>query len=105
MKKKIKKSDIDILKFKIIAEKEAKKREDEAREKAFLLMLAIPLNVLMHDYWGEEKSKELAPDFIEQCCNLYEAVQDGVVSYEDMAELIFDYAGITIDSNWLKKGE
>lgn len=98
-----KRKDLEKLKFRALAEKETRKREDEAREKAFLLMLAVPLNVLLHDYWGEEKSKELAPEFIEKCFGLYEAVQDGVVGYDDMAELIFDYAGVQIDAKWLTK--
>ena len=74
--------------------------EDKANEKAFLYMLAIPLNVLV-DQWGDE-AKEKAPEFIEDVLGLYEAVQDGVVSDDQLAELLYDIAGVKIEADWLK---
>ena len=74
--------------------------EDKANEKAFLYMLAIPLNVLV-DQWGDE-AKEKAPEFIEEVIGLYEAVQDGVVSDDQLAELLVDMAGVEIEADWLK---
>ena len=74
--------------------------EDKANEKAFLYMLAIPLNVLV-DQWGDE-AKEKAPEFIEEVIGLYEAVQDGVVSDDQLAELLDDIAGVKIEAEWLK---
>lgn len=75
--------------------------EDEANEKAFLYMLAIPLNVLV-DQWGDE-AKEKAPEFIEEVIELYEAVQDGYVSEDQLAELLEDMAGVKIEAKWLKR--
>ena len=74
--------------------------EDKANEKAFLYMLAIPLNILV-DQWGDE-AKEKAPEFIEEVIGLYEAVQDGVVSDDQLAELLDDIAGVKIEADWLK---
>ena len=74
--------------------------EDKANEKAFLYMLAIPLNILV-DQWGDE-AKEKAPEFIEDVLGLYEAVQDGVVSDDQLAELLDDMAGVKIEADWLK---
>ena len=74
--------------------------EYKANEKAFLYMLAIPLNVLV-DQWGDE-AKEKAPEFIEEVIGLYEAVQDGVVSDDQLAELLDDMAGVKIEADWLK---
>lgn len=77
--------------------------EDKANEKAFLYMLAIPLNVLV-DQWGDE-AKEKAPEFIEEVIGLYEAVQDGYVSDNQLAALLEEMAGVKIEAEWLKKNE
>lgn len=71
-------------------------------EKAFLYMLAIPLNVLAcEDYWGDD-AKEKAPAFIEEVISLYESVQNGNVSNEELSEFLWEYAGVTIDASWLR---
>lgn len=75
--------------------------EDKANEKAFLYMLAIPLNVLV-DQWGA-MAKNKAPLFIDEVINLYEAVQEGVVSNEQLAALLDEMAGVKIEAEWLKK--
>lgn len=96
---------IDLLRMKTIAKQEAAKMEEVAKEKAFLYMLAIPLNVLFNDYWPKS-SKKKAPKFIEEVIKLYEAVQDGYVTDEQLAELLDDLAGVKIEAEWLKgKGE
>ena len=82
------------------ANKKAKELERIATEKSFLYMLAIPLNVLV-DEWGEE-AKEKAIKFCEEVVKLYEAVQDGVVSNEQLAEFLYEYAEIKIEADWLK---
>jgi NTP pyrophosphatase (non-canonical NTP hydrolase) len=53
--------------------------------------------------WGEEEAKKKAPDFIEEVCNLYEAVQDGYVTDEQLAELLDEMAGVKITADWLKR--
>lgn len=74
-------------------------------EKAFLYMLAIPLNVLAcEDYWGDD-AKEKAPAFIEEVISLFESVQNGNVTNEELSEFLLEYAGVTIDADWLKKPE
>jgi hypothetical protein len=44
-------SPAEVLRMQEIAKREAMKMENEAIEKSFLFMLAIPLNVLVNDYW------------------------------------------------------
>ena len=103
-------SNVDICKIREITRKESEKAINEAVEKAvseaheraFLYMLAIPLNVLV-DMWGEEEAKEKAPEFIEDVCSLYESVQDGYVTDEQLAELLDEMAGLKITAEWLKK--
>ena len=73
------------------------KSEKKVLDNALLLMLYIPLNVLISDYWIEDKDRKQIPEFIDTCLSLYESVQAGVVSFEDMAKYINDYTGITIE--------
>lgn len=106
-------SNVDICRLREMARKETDRVEKanelakeemrgEENEKAFLYMLAIPLNVLV-DTWGEEVAREKAPEFIDEVISLYEAVQNGYVSNEQLAELLEDMAGVKITSAWLKK--
>lgn len=95
-------SNVDIMRMKEVAKEEAKKMESDAVEKAFLYMLAIPLNVLVNDYWSKTAKKK-APKFIEDVISLYESVQAGVVTDEELAELLNELAGVNIEAEWLKK--
>ena len=96
-------SNVDIFKIQQTAKKAADKTKEESIEKAFLYMLAIPLNVLVTDeYWGDE-SKEKAPAFIEEVMGLYEAVQDGYVSDDQLSDLLMEMAGVEINADWLNK--
>jgi hypothetical protein len=95
-------SNVDLMRMKEVAKKEAKKMESDAVEKAFLYMLAIPLNVLVHDYWSKTAKKK-APKFIEDVISLYESVQAGVVTDEELAELLNELAGVNVEAEWLKK--
>ena len=45
----------------------------------------------------DEKGKALIPEFIDTCLSLYESVQAGVVSFEDMIKYVEKYAGVTIN--------
>ena len=94
-------SNLDLLKIKESAKKAAQTMEKEATEKAFLYMLAIPLNVLFNDYW-QKSARKRAPKFIEDVMSLYEAVQQGVVSDKQLADLLDELAGVKIDADWMK---
>ena len=93
---------IELLRMKEIARKEAELATKEMAERAFLHMLAIPLNVLFNDYWSKSAKKK-APKFIEEVIKLYDAVMKGVVTEQDLANLLDDLAGIKIEADWLKK--
>lgn len=71
---------------------------NEATKKAFLYLLAIPLNVLVNDYWSKS-AKKRAPKFIEEVINLYEAVQAGVVTDEQLEELLWEMAGVRLEES------
>ena len=87
---------LDLLRIKETAKKAADKAEKQATDKAFLYMLAIPLNVLVNDYWSKS-AKKRAPKFIDDVPSLYEAVQDGVVTDEQLRELLRDMAGLEVE--------
>lgn len=80
----------------------AKRAEGEYIEKAYLLMLAIPLNVLVTQYWSKT-AKSKAPKFIDDCLSLYESFQAGCVSYEELRDLLYEYSGVEIHAEWLKR--
>lgn len=82
--------------------KEEKKAIEIATDKAFLLMIWIPINILASDYW-EKSAKKRIPEFTEKAMNLYEAVQQGAVTYEDIASDIEQLSGMNIKVDWLKK--
>ena len=98
--KKLGLSNIDLLMIKETAKKQSKSMEKEAIDRAFLYMLAIPLNVLFNDYW-QKSAKKRAPKFIEDVMSLYEAVQQGVVSDKQLADLLYELAGIKIEAEWI----
>ena len=50
---------------------------------------------------GRKQQRKKAPKFIEDCCSLYEAVQQGVVTDRQLADFLQDIAGITIEAEWL----
>lgn len=95
-------SNIELLQMREIARKEAEKMEKEATEKALLFMLAIPLNILFHDYW-QKSAKKRAPKFIEEVIKYYLAVQDGYVTEKELADLLYDLSGVKITADWLER--
>lgn len=92
---------MQIAKAKAIAEAQINKIEQERYEKDFLFTLAIPLNVLVSDYWPKS-AKQKAPEFIAKVASLYESVLEGVVTPEQLAELLKEYAHVEIEAEWMK---
>ena len=95
---------MDVAKMKKIADEAAKKMEREATEKALLYMLAIPLNVLVNDYW-KKSAKKRAPRFIADVCSLFESVQSGAVTDLELREFLDEYADIRIEAEWIKEAD
>lgn len=97
---------MEIARMRAIAKKEADKMADEAEkiatEKAFLFMLGIPLNILLHEYWPKSAKKRF-PKFIKEVISLYDAVETGVVTYEEISDLVYDLAGVRYQAEWMKE--
>ena len=89
-------SNIDLLKMKETARVEANKMLEKASKRAFLTMLAIPLNVLVNDYWSKT-GKSKAPKFIEDVLSLYDSYERGYVTDKELADFLKEYAEIEID--------
>ena len=97
-------SNTEIFHMHQIAKKHAEAMELEARERAFLYVLAIPLNVLVSDYWPKS-AKKRAPEFIQKVLSLYEAVEQGVVTDKQLNDFLWEYAEMKIDAEWMKDKE
>lgn len=57
------------------------------------LMLIIPVNVLVSDYW-QKSARKRVPAFVEECMKLYQATCEGTVSMEECQALAEEYSGI-----------
>lgn len=68
----------------------------EASDKAFFLMLAIPVMIL-HDKWWEKTSKKRCPKFIDQCLDLYDSFNRDYVTLEDLKECLWEEGGIKLE--------
>lgn len=72
----------------------------EAMDKAFLLMIRIPVMVL-HDKFSELMRKEVNGQcreerFVNLCMDLYELFQDDYVTLDDLAQCLKEEVGLTI---------
>lgn len=70
-------------------------KNDDLAEQILQMMLVIPTNVLIADYWPKS-AKQRIPEFVESCMSLYQAWEHGVVTMTEMQELTEEYAGIKL---------
>lgn len=70
-------------------------RVNDIAEQIQTMMLVIPTNVLIADYW-QKSAKKRIPKFVEDCISLYEAFIKGTVKMSEMAKLTEEYAGIKL---------
>lgn len=95
---------LDVAKMQAIAKREAQKLEKEATEKAFIDMLAIPCAVLAFDYWNKTAKKRI-PEFVKEVVSLYESIQVGAVTREEIIEEFERNAGVTLEAEWYRTKE
>ena len=77
------------------ARKTIKEKSDRIAEDILKMMIVIPTNVLINDYW-EKTAKKRIPKFVEDCMSLYRSWSEGTVSMEEMQHLTEGYAGIKL---------
>lgn len=66
---------------------------DRLGDEMFKMMLVIPTNLLIEDYW-KKSAKTRIPKFVDDCLSLYEAWTQGVVNMDEMVKLTEEYSGI-----------
>ncbi|MDD3049731.1 MAG: hypothetical protein PHR06_01145 [Candidatus Cloacimonetes bacterium] len=71
---------------------------DEAVDKAFFLMLSIPVMIL-HDKYSllmkkEVEGKPREERFADLCLDLYDSYVKGYVSFEDLEKCLWEEAGV-----------
>ena len=97
-------SNTQIAHMKYLADAASKEVAAKNKEEEILLMMAIPLNILVHDYWPKT-AKQKAPEFITKVVSLYESVQKGVVSQEELNDLLKEYTEVDFKDIWKRKVE
>lgn len=70
-------------------------KNTELANEILKMMLVIPTNVLIADFWPKSAKKRI-PEFVEQCISLYKAWEQGVVDMTEMQKLTEEYAGIKL---------
>ena len=70
-------------------------KSDQLAEEILKMMIVIPTNVLINDYW-QKTAKKRIPQFVEDCMSLYKSWVEGNVSMEEMQNLTEEYAGIKL---------
>ena len=93
-------SSADIARMYGVAKQASREMEQDATERAFLYMLAIPLNVLAD---AGTITHDNAETYIRDVISLYSSVEAGVVTEQDLADLLKDYTGIEITADWMQK--
>lgn len=83
-----------------IAHQASREMEQDATERAFLYMLAIPLNVLADRGLITHDNAE---EYIQDVSSLYMSVQEGIVSDQELADLLKEYTGIEITAEWMDR--
>ena len=77
------------------ARQEILNKSDELASKIFKMMLVIPTNILVNDYWKKTAETRI-PKFVEDCIHLYESWTSGSVNVEEMCKLTERYGKIKL---------
>ena len=80
--------------------KEIGKIKDEATSEAIttalILTLALPLEVLMDNYWKKSYAQRL-PKFTEQILEYYSRWESGEIDIEDLKKDLWEYGGVRFE--------
>lgn len=70
---------------------------EKAINKAFFLMLAIPVMVI-HDKFGKLMKRDGREEkFVDYCLKLYETYEEGYVSLTDLQQCLYEETGIKME--------
>lgn len=68
---------------------------DEAVNKAIVLLLTLPLEVLMDYYWPKSYAKRI-PEFTNHVLKYYEMWQNGELDMDELKEDLWKYGGVKL---------
>lgn len=77
------------------ARKQILDKSEELASEIFKMMLVIPTNILVNDYWKKTAETRI-PKFVEDCIHLYESWTSGSVNVEEMCKLTERYGKIKL---------
>jgi len=92
---------LEVAQIQAIARKESLMLESRLSEKTFVDMLIIPCAVLAFDYWQKSADKRM-PEFIKQVVSLYESMQVGAVTREEIVETFEELSKMNLETEWTK---
>jgi hypothetical protein len=92
---------LDVAKMQAIANHSAEKMMKKAKKEAFVEMLMIPCAVLAFDFW-QNSAKKRMPEFIKQVVCLYESIEVGAVTREEILETFKELSGMELVEEWSK---
>lgn len=71
---------------------------NEALDKAFTLMLALPIRVLQTSYPKIVKKETRLNNFMTEILKLYEAFNNGEIDLQELNDLIYNETGVSIEN-------
>lgn len=77
------------------ATKEYEKKNEEIAKTILKMMIVVPTNVLINDYW-EKTARKRIPKFVEDCLSLYDSLSKGAVKMQELQDLTEEYAKIRL---------
>ena len=77
------------------AKKEYEKKNEEIAKTILKMMIVVPTNVLINDYW-EKTARKRIPKFVEDCLSLYDSLSKGAVKIQELQDLTEEYAKIRL---------
>ena len=80
------------------AKKEYEKKNGEIAKTILKMMIVVPTNVLINDYW-EKTARKRIPKFVEDCLSLYDSLSKGAVKMQELQDLTEEYAKIRLIDN------
>lgn len=95
---------LEVAQMQAIAKSAAVNMEREATEKAFVDMLIVPCAIIAFDYW-QKSAKKRMPAFIKEVVSLYESIQVGAVTREEIVQTFEELSGMKLETEWYKLRE
>lgn len=69
---------------------------DDAVNKAMILMLSLPLEVLMDHYWPKTYASKI-PEFTKHVLDYFRMWQDGELDINKLKEDLWEYGGVRLE--------